>query len=61
LFAFVVTFREKRPCGSRKNQFFGVFCSVANPGLLSRIRVFSIPDPGSEFCPSRIPDLYQRI
>jgi hypothetical protein len=27
----------------------------------SRIRIFSIPDPGSEFFPSRIPDPHQRI
>jgi hypothetical protein len=30
--------------------------SVADPGCLSRIRLFSIPDPGSELSPSRIPD-----
>jgi hypothetical protein len=35
--------------------------SVADPGCLSRIRLFSIPDPGSELSPSRIPDLHQRI
>jgi hypothetical protein len=28
--------------------------SVADPGCLSRIRLFSIPDPGSELSPSRI-------
>jgi hypothetical protein len=28
--------------------------SVADPGCLSWIRLFSIPDPGSEFFPSRI-------
>jgi hypothetical protein len=28
-----------------------IFCSVADPGCLSRI-----PDPGSDFFPSRIPD-----
>ncbi len=33
--------------------------SVADPGCLSRIRLFLIPDPN--FFPSRIPDLYQRI
>jgi hypothetical protein len=27
----------------------------------SRIRLFSIPDPGSELSPSRIPDPHQRI
>jgi hypothetical protein len=27
---------------------------VADPGCLSRIRLFSIPDPGSEFFTSRI-------
>ncbi len=27
----------------------------------SGIRLFSIPDPGSELSPSRIPDPYQRI
>ncbi len=35
--------------------------SVADPGCLSRIRLFSIPDPGSELSPSRIPDPHQRI
>jgi hypothetical protein len=30
--------------------------SVADPGCLSRIRLFSIPDPGSELFLSRIPD-----
>jgi hypothetical protein len=30
--------------------------SVADPGCLSRIRIFSIPVPGPEFFPSRIPD-----
>jgi hypothetical protein len=33
-----------------------VSVSVADPGRLSGIRIFSIPDPGSEFFPSRIPD-----
>jgi hypothetical protein len=28
--------------------------SVADPGCLSRIRLFPIPDPGSELTPSRI-------
>ncbi len=28
--------------------------SVADPGCVSRIRIFSIPHPGSEFIPSRI-------
>jgi hypothetical protein len=28
--------------------------SVADPGCLSRIRLFSIPDPGYELSPSRI-------
>jgi hypothetical protein len=28
--------------------------SVVDPGCLSRIRLFSIPDPGSELSPSRI-------
>jgi hypothetical protein len=27
----------------------------------SRIRLFSIPDPGSELSPSRIPDPHERI
>ncbi len=31
-------------------------CSVMVPGCLSRIRIFSIPDPGSEFFPFRISD-----
>jgi hypothetical protein len=31
-----------------------VGCCVPDPGGLSRIRVFSIPDSGSEFFPSRI-------
>ena len=35
--------------------------SVADPGCLSRIRLFSIPDPGSDLFPSRIPDPHQRI
>jgi hypothetical protein len=35
--------------------------SVADPGCLSRIRLFSIPDPRSELSPSRIPDPHQRI
>jgi hypothetical protein len=30
--------------------------SVADSGCLSRIRLFSIPDPGSELSPSRIPN-----
>ncbi len=30
--------------------------SVADPGCLSRIRLFSIPDRGSDVFPSRIPD-----
>jgi hypothetical protein len=30
--------------------------SVADPGCLSRIRLFSISDPGSELSPSPIPD-----
>ncbi len=38
-----------------------VFHSVADPGCLSRIRLFSIPDPGSELSPSRIPDTHQII
>ncbi len=34
---------------------FGLFCSIADPGCLSRIRIFSIPDsncfrPGSRIC-----------
>ena len=33
-----------------------VFFSVTDPGCLSRIRLFSIPDPGSELSPSRIQD-----
>ncbi len=37
------------------------FFSVADPGCLSRIRIFSIPDSGSEFFSSRIPDPHQRI
>ncbi len=36
-------------------------CSIADPGCLSRIRLFSIPDPGSELSPYRIPDPHQRI
>jgi hypothetical protein len=32
-----------------------VITSVADPGCLSRIRLFSIPDPGSKLFPSRIP------
>jgi hypothetical protein len=28
---------------------------------VSRIRIFSIPDPGSKLFPSRIPDPHQRI
>jgi hypothetical protein len=35
--------------------------SVADPECLSRIRIFSIPDPGSEFFPSRIPDPHQEF
>ncbi len=40
------------------------YCSVwrirdVYPG--SQIRLFSIPDPGSELSPSRIPDPHQRI
>jgi hypothetical protein len=31
-----------------------LFLSVADPGCLPRIRIFSIPDPGSEFFQSRI-------
>jgi hypothetical protein len=31
--------------------------SFADPGCLSRIRLCSIPDPGSELSPSQIPDL----
>jgi hypothetical protein len=34
-----------------RNKFFS---SVADPGCLSRIRLFSIPDPGSELSLSRI-------
>jgi hypothetical protein len=30
--------------------------SVGDPGCLSRIRIFFIPDPESEFFPSRIPE-----
>jgi hypothetical protein len=42
------------------------FTSVADPGCLSRIRLFSIPDPtffhpGSELFPFWIPDPHQRI
>ena len=37
-------------------QKFWLKSSVADPGCLSRIRLFSIPDPGSELSPSRIPD-----
>jgi hypothetical protein len=36
-----------------------VICCVADPGCLSRIRIFSIPDPGSKRF--RIPDPHQRI
>jgi hypothetical protein len=36
-----------------------VFTSVADPGCLSRIRVFSIPDPVYDFFP--IPDLHKII
>ena len=32
-------------------------CSVANPGCLSRIRIFSIPDPGSK----RFPDPHKEF
>jgi len=39
----------------------GPLISVADRGCLSRIRLFSIPEPGSEFFLSRIPDLHQRI
>jgi hypothetical protein len=28
-------------------------CSVADPGCLFRIRLFSIPDPGSELSPKK--------
>jgi hypothetical protein len=42
--------------------------SVADPECFSRIavfpsriQIFSISDPGSEFFPSRIPDLHKRI
>jgi hypothetical protein len=35
--------------------------SVADPGCLSRIRILSIPDPGSEMSPSRIPDPHKEI
>ncbi len=38
-----------------------LYTSVADPGCFSRIRLFSIPDPGSELSPSRIPDPDQRI
>jgi hypothetical protein len=40
-----------------------VYNSVADPGCLSRIPdpTFSIPDPGSELSPSRIPDPHKRI
>ncbi len=38
-----------------------VWISVADPGCLSRILMFSIPDPGSEFFPSRIPGPHQRV
>ncbi len=38
-----------------------IYCSVADPGCLSRIRLFSILDPGSELSPSRFPDPHQRI
>ncbi len=45
-FSFVVTFREKYPCGSRKNQVFGVS---------AMLRIKRIPDlnffhPGSRIC-----------
>ncbi len=33
---------------------WAAFFSVADPACLSRIRLFSIPDPGSELSPSRI-------
>ncbi len=33
---------------------WSLFCSVADLGCLSRIPIFSISDPGSEFFPSRI-------
>jgi hypothetical protein len=45
----------------KESKYFNFENSVADPGCLSRIRIFSIPDPGSEFFPSRIPDLHQRI
>jgi hypothetical protein len=35
--------------------------SFAVPGCLSRIRLFSIPNPGSEFFPPRTPDRHQKI
>ncbi len=31
-----------------------LFCSVADPGCLSRSQIFSIPDPGSDFFPSQV-------
>jgi hypothetical protein len=38
-----------------------IYISVADPGCLSRIRLFIIPDPVSEFFSYRIPDPHQRI
>jgi len=35
--------------------------AVADLGCLFRIRLFSIPDPGSGLSPARIPDPHQRI
>jgi hypothetical protein len=35
--------------------------SVANPGCLSRVRIFSIPDPGSKIFPNSDPHPRQRI
>jgi hypothetical protein len=39
---------------NEKNDDTGIGPSVADPGCLSRIRLFSISDPGSELSPSRI-------
>ncbi len=40
----------------QKSLLFFHTSSVADPGCLSRIRLFSIPDPKSELFPHRIPD-----
>ncbi len=55
--------RHAGPQGIRGGGGVGLFLdsSVADPGCLSLIRLFSILDPGSELSPSRIPDPHQRI